>query len=124
MIYTKCIKSPRTHSDGVRISVMSSHTLEDGKTLDTSIEPHMYNIHIPELAPPRKLLGDYYKRGLSWEEYERQYLDYIHQPEKIELIKELMIKHKNITFLCIEESDEHCHRRLLKSVCDEIKGNL
>lgn len=93
-------------------------------TPDTSIEPHMYNIHIPELAPPRKLLGDYYKRGLPWDEYEKQYLEYIRQPEKIELIKELMIKHKNITFLCIEENDEHCHRRLLKSVCDEIEGTL
>lgn len=82
----------------------------------------MYDIHLPELGAPRKLLGDYYKRGISWDEYEIRYLEHIRQPEINDLLKELMVKHNTITFLCIEESDEYCHRRLLKEECDLINN--
>jgi len=34
---TGCILSPRQESDGTRISVMSRHTLNDGKTSDERI---------------------------------------------------------------------------------------
>lgn len=124
MIRTKCIKARREASDGVRISVMSSHTLNDGMTPDDSIQSYMYDIHLPELSAPRKLLGDYYKRGISWEEYEIRYLEHIRQPEINDLLKELMVKHNTITFLCIEESDEYCHRRLLKEECDLINNEV
>ena len=76
MIKTKCIKDPIEPSDGIRISVMSSHTI-DGIIPDTEITENMYDLHIPELAAPKNLLGDYYKRGLSWSEYEIRYLEYI-----------------------------------------------
>lgn len=37
MLKTACILSERTEEQGVRISVMSRHTLEDGKTPDKRI---------------------------------------------------------------------------------------
>lgn len=121
VIKTKCIKAPQELSDGCRISVMSSHTLNDGVTHDASIKPDMYDLHIPELAPPRKLLGDYYKRGLSWENYEQRYLEHIRKPHIKEIIEGLASHHDVVTFMCIEETDEFCHRRLLK---EEIRRIL
>ena len=99
---------------------MSLHTLNDGVTPDRSIEPHMYDVHFPGLAPPRKLLGDYYKRGLSWEEYEKRYLEHLRTPYVKKFIEGLINSYKVITFLCIEETDEQCHRRLLKEEIGRI----
>ncbi len=116
MIKTKCIKDPIEPSDGIRISVMSSHTI-DGIIPDTEITENMYDLHIPELAAPKKLLGDYYKRGLSWSEYETRYLEYIRTLDIKLLILDLIKKYDIITFLCIESDDSKCHRRLLQEEC-------
>ena len=116
MIKTKCIKDPIEPSDGIRISVMSSHTI-DGIIPDTEITENMYDLHIPELAAPTKLLGDYYKRGLSWSEYETRYLEHIRTLDIKLLILDLIKKYDIITFLCIESDDSKCHRRLLQEEC-------
>ena len=116
MIKTKCIKDPIEPSDGIRISVMSSHTI-DGIIPDTEITENMYDIHIPELAAPNKLLGDYYKRGISWSEYETRYLEPIRTPYIQSIIINILSKYDIITFLCIESDDSMCHRRLLKEEC-------
>ncbi|MBI5803556.1 hypothetical protein HY448_02625, partial [Candidatus Pacearchaeota archaeon] len=63
-LYTKCILSAPSYVDRVRISVMSRHTLNDGITPDERITSEKFNLHVPELAPPLKLIGDYYKRNL------------------------------------------------------------
>ena len=116
MIKTKCIKDPIEPSDGIRISVMSSHTI-DGIIPDTEITENMYDIHIPELAAPNKLLGDYYKRGISWSEYETRYLEHIRTPYIQSIIINILSKYDIITFLCIESDDSMCHRRLLQEEC-------
>lgn len=116
MIKTKCIKDPIEPSDGIRISVMSSHTI-DGIIPDTEITENMYDIHIPELAAPNKLLGDYYKRGISRSEYETRYLEHIRTPYIQSIIINILSKYDIITFLCIESDDSKCHRRLLKEEC-------
>lgn len=121
MIKTKCIKAPAELSDGTRISVMSMHTLNDGITPDDSIKPEMYDLHITDLAPPKKLLGDYYKRDLSWDEYEIRYLAHIRQPYIQKIIKHILTQYDDITFLCIEPTDDYCHRRLLKLECMNIQ---
>jgi len=36
-LHTKSIRSARKESDGLRISIMSRHTLKDGKTPDLEI---------------------------------------------------------------------------------------
>lgn len=123
MIKTKCIKYPIEPSDGVRISVMSSHTL-DGVIADTTITKNMYDIHMPELAASKKLLGDYYKRGISWEEYEVRYLEHIRTPDIQEIIIKLIKKYDTITFLCIEPEDSKCHRRLLQEECIRMIDQL
>ena len=70
MIRTRCILAPKELTDGVRISVMSRHTLNDGVTPDLRITRKLYDIHLPLLAPNPRLIGDYYKRDLPWEDFE------------------------------------------------------
>ncbi len=115
MLKTKCILYPYDKRDGIRISVMSRHTLNDGITPHPEINGSCYNLWIPDLAPPLKLIGDYYKRGLSWEKFEERYLYYIRNSGVDDVIKNLARRSLNtdITLLCIEPTSEHCHRRLL-----------
>lgn len=126
MLYTKSIHKPIETEDGIRISVMSRHTLDDGLTSDPRITGSSFEIWWRLLAPPDKLVGDYYKRGLPFEEYARQYLEYISErPAKIEVIRLASLASvKDVTLLCVEESAEKCHRRLLAENCREYNPEL
>ena len=123
MLKTKCILLPKNYSDGKRISIMSRHTLNDGITPDERIDKNLYDEWRRKFAPPLKLVGDYY-RGLSWEEFEKRYLDYLGTINQ--KIKELVetASSKDITLLCVEESPERYHRRLLAKECKRIKPKL
>lgn len=119
MLKTKCILYPYEVSDGIRVSVMSRHTLNDGITPHPKIDSSSYNVWIPDLGPPARLIGDYYKRGLPWEQFEERYLDYIRNSGVEDFIKNLARRslHSDITLLCIEPTPEKCHRRLLAEEC-------
>ena len=126
MLKTKSILLPKEGSDGMRISVMSRHTLNDGITPHPQINSSSYDLWLPNLAPPAKLLGDYYKRGLPFEQFKEQYLSYINQHEiKIE-VQKLAKKSIDsvITLLCIEESPEYCHRKILAEECKKYQLDL
>jgi len=123
MLKTKPILSEREISDGLRISIMSRHTLNDGITPDLRLE-NRFDSHLPIYAPPLKLLGDYYKRSLSWENFEKEYNSYLDSiPNLIKNLAERAIN-KNITLMCIEDSPEECHRRLLAERCRLICPSL
>ena len=126
MLKTKCILLQKEDSDGLRISVMSRHTLNDGITPHPQINSSSYELWLPNLAPPARLLGDYYKRGLPFEQFKEQYLSYINQHEiKIE-VQKLAKKSIDsvITLLCIEESPEYCHRKILAEECKKYQLDL
>ncbi|MBI2669463.1 DUF488 domain-containing protein, partial [Candidatus Woesearchaeota archaeon] len=118
-LYTKCILAPVLPEDGKRVSVMSKHTLNDGVTPHPQITPDHYQSHMPGLAPPLKLIGSYYKRGLPWQEFESAYKEFLQTPGVAEQVKSLAHQSltKDITLLCIEETPEKCHRRLLAEAC-------
>lgn len=120
------ISSPRELGDGVRISVMSRHTLPDGITPDARITPKMYDVWMKELAPPDVLIGAYYKRGLPWNEFKRLYREFLQKPETNVYLQRLifMAKAQTLTLLCIEESPEQCHRRLLAQFCRELDHDI
>lgn len=126
MLKTKSILAPKEASDGIRISVMSRHTLNDGITPHPEISLEHYNAWMKNVAPPKKIVGDYYKRGLSWEQFEKKYLEYIRQPIVQWEVKTLAKKSldSTITILCIEDSPEHCHRRLLAEECKRYEPSL
>ena len=121
-LYSKCILAPISPEDGTRISVMSRHTLNDGKTPDPRITHDLFQEHLTIFAPPVKLIGAYYKRGLPWEEFEKQYRAYLQEPETQQHVAALAERALNtdITIMCIEETPEHCHRRLLAEHCKTL----
>ena len=122
MIKTKSIILPKEDSDGLRISVMSRHTLNDGVTPDL----RSYDLWMPIFAPTPKLIGDYYKRNLTFEKFEQRYLEQIRKPEIQNQIRNLIElgTYSTITLLCIEDSPENCHRRLLAEECKNWRRSL
>lgn len=126
MLKTKCIFADISDEDGIRISVMSGLTLEDGITPHPDANKMQFQYTLAPLAPSRTLLGDYYKRGLSWDEYEYRYNQYLSLPDKSYVLDELckLALNNTVTILCVEESPEKCHRRLIAERCKEHYPNL
>jgi len=102
---------------------MSRHTLNDGITPDPRITRDRFVIHLPQLAPSPKLIGNYYKRKLPWEEFQIRYLQEMRADPAREFVRFLSrMSLKNvITILCIEETAEFCHRRLLAEECKRLE---
>ncbi|KKQ35381.1 MAG: hypothetical protein US50_C0016G0011 [Candidatus Nomurabacteria bacterium GW2011_GWB1_37_5] len=126
MLHTKCILSPKHASDGIRISVMSRHTLSDGITPDLRIRNNAYEIHLRLLAPSPKLIGNYHKRNLAWADFEKRYLEEIRTAPKnsiIKLIAQMALK-EDLTIMCIEDKADFCHRRLLAEECQRYEPAL
>lgn len=68
-------------------------------------------IHMPQLAPTKDLLKRYQKKQVSWEEYEKEYIQIL---DNRNILKDIdYSKFDNSVFLCSEPTAEHCHRRLL-----------
>jgi uncharacterized protein YeaO (DUF488 family) len=127
MLYTKSIHKPKSASDGLRISVMSRHTLNDGITPDPEITWESYDLWWKIFAPPDKLVRDYYKRGLPFEEFAKRYLAYLSKEYVCMEVKRLSLRalaEQDITLLCVEESAEKCHRRILAEECQRYTLNL
>ena len=126
MLYTKSILRKKSPVDGIRISVMSRHTLNDGVTQDHRITLDLFDEHLTRLAPPPKLVGDYYRIGLSWEDYERRYNEYLRNPEISKIVENLVQRatKEDITLLCVEDTPERCHRRLLAEECQRYNPEL
>ena len=115
MLRSKPIRSSRGPQDGLRVSVMSRHTLNDGVTPDHSIKPDMFDEWWPTLAPPARLIGDYRKRGLPWSEFEERFAAYLDSPvagATLEVLVRLALA-EDVTVLCTEPEPLQCHRRLI-----------
>ncbi len=125
-LHTKCILHHKEDKDGIRVSVMSRHTLSDGMTPDPRITRKSFDLWLQELAPSPTLIGDYYKRGLPWEEFEQRYKALLSESMKTIAVRALaehaMIR--DITLLCIEDTPEQCHRRLLAEQCKIYEPKL
>lgn len=127
-LFTKCILLPQTPDDGLRISTMSRHTLDDGRTLDKRIvlKFGLYHMHWPILGPSPKLTGAWYRREIIWKDFEKKYLEEIRSPGKKSFVRLLaaLAMEMNVTLLCVEDTHEHCHRRLLAEECKRLKPQL
>ncbi len=126
MLKTKSILKSREDDDGLRISIMSRHTLNDGITKHPNIDPSCYDHWFKIFAPPSKLLGDYYKRGLPWKQFEQNYSIYLKTPNVKFEVMALAKKSLDsiVTLLCIEEFPKYCHRRLLAEECKTYQPDL
>ncbi len=124
MLFTKCILSPRGESDGIRISVMSRHTLNDGVTPDDRITE--FDLHMPIFGPSPRLIGSYYRGLVPWELFSAAYSTEMRFSEKagaVAQLARLALEH-DVTLLCIEEDHHHCHRSLLAEEILRKEPNL
>ena len=125
MIKTKSILKEVSGEDGLRISIMSRHTLSDGITPDSRITEKSYDGWNKRLAPPETLVGAFYRGEISWNEYEDGYLKYLRGPVSGEVnALARMGLNEDITLLCIEETADFCHRRILAEECKRYKPYL
>ena len=68
-------------------------------------------IHELDLAPTREIL-DAYRNGGGWPEYERAFLDLLHERRVEETLDRDLFDVPTV-LLCSEAKPEHCHRRLV-----------
>ena len=79
-------------------------------------------LHLPSLAPTKKILDDYKKKRSSWAAYERAFIDLI-TARKIEneIERETL---EDACLLCSEDKPHYCHRRLVVEYLREHWGNI
>ena len=129
IIMTRCIYLPPRRDDGFRISIMSRHTLADGKTPDPRIHPGSFHDHWPELGPPPKLIGAYYRGEIDWLKFADSYRRHIRSNAAAKRrIKQLieLARNSRVTLLCCEATEDvaRCHRRLLAEHLLDLVGDV
>jgi uncharacterized protein (DUF488 family) len=94
---------------------------DDLKFIAKAVGDIQYSHNI-DFAPTKELLDKYRKKGMTWDEYEVEYLNLLdmrHIAQKVN-IEHL---HKNC-LLCSEHTPEKCHRRLLAEYLQHVKGDI
>ncbi|EKE28534.1 MAG: hypothetical protein ACD_3C00049G0016 [uncultured bacterium (gcode 4)] len=125
MLRSKCILSEKEESDWLRVSIMSRHTLKDWKTPDKRITPELYDSHLTEFAPLPAMVWKYYRDEIDFETYKAEYLEHLKENVKEKVIDLISLAMKiDITLLCIEESPEFCHRKILAEYAHELAQEL
>jgi uncharacterized protein (DUF488 family) len=71
----------------------------------------MAYIHELRLAPTKPMLDAYQKRGVTWEAYERSFVDLMVERRVEQTLSREVLD--NSVLLCSEPTAEHCHRRLV-----------
>lgn len=79
-------------------------------------------IHVPELAPTREMLRDYRKRKMSWDTYERKFLELMQERRIEETVPKDVLE--DSCLLCSEHEPDRCHRRLVVEYLQERWGNI
>jgi uncharacterized protein YeaO (DUF488 family) len=124
---TASIKKIRTATDqSYRISIISRHTLSDGVTPDPDISMDAYDDWWQVLSPPAKLIGAYYKRGLSWDDFAAEFQRYLCTPVAQTALQRLiyLAKIRDVTIMCVENNPQYCHRRLVAEACQQLDESL
>ncbi|HEY3594556.1 MAG TPA: DUF488 family protein [Polyangiaceae bacterium] len=126
MLRIKSVHEPIDPTDGLRILA--------ARARGHGLKKNRYDVWMPSLGPSEKLLR-YFRaandRTERWPEFKRRYEQEIYAPAGIDkdnaliknhgqkftlrLLKQLAAQ-QNVTVMCHCESDEHCHRRLLRDL--------
>ena len=79
--------------------------------------------HEPQLAPSSETLIAYRNKEMTWEDYEKRYLDLLaHRAVENHLDVDLF--RKGVVLLCSEQTSERCHRRLAAEYLDNHWGGV
>ena len=79
-------------------------------------------MHVPSLAPTKEMLDTYKKKGGTWEDYERRFVDLMAQRRIEDTINPENLE--DACLLCSEDQPHHCHRRLVAEYLKEQWGNV
>ena len=80
-------------------------------------------VHEPLLAPTADLLDGYKKRGGSWAEYKRQFMELMAQRRVADCLDRALFDGPTV-LLCSEATPEQCHRRLALEYLREQWGDM
>ncbi len=80
-------------------------------------------IHEPLLAPTQEMLDEYKKKGGSWQNYERRFLQLMGERRIEEKIDRKLFEVPTV-LLCSEPTCECCHRKLVLDYLQEKWGGL
>lgn len=69
--------------------------------------------HRVDLAPTDELLKAYKKKEMSWDEYEREFMDLMEKRRPDLLLDKESFVSTPTVLLCSEHKPDHCHRRLV-----------
>lgn len=124
-LIAKCITADPEQSDGFRISIMSRHTQNDGRTPRPELD-EMCDEHCPELGPSPKLIGKWMRGEISWKDYSIEYKIEMRANATMIIIKKVikMARKVNVTVMCIEENPENCHRKIFLEICRSMSPSL
>ncbi|EJG1821193.1 DUF488 domain-containing protein [Vibrio parahaemolyticus] len=75
-------------------------------------------VHIPELAPTKKILKPYQNKEISWERYEDMFLNLMAQRNIEKLISTSLLDQGCL--LCSEHEPHFCHRRLVVEYLNQV----
>ena len=80
-------------------------------------------IHEPLLAPTSEILTSYKKKKITWQDYEKRFLDLMIERKVEEKINRNIFDQPTV-LLCSESTAEHCHRRLVLEYFQSKWGNF
>ena len=79
--------------------------------------------HEERLAPTREMLKAYRGKDMTWEEYERRFLDLMAERKVEDDIPREWFEEPTV-LLCSESAPERCHRRLVVEYLSEAWGDI
>jgi len=98
-----------------------------GFTKGTDLKYFLYKIldvryyHDIMFSPTKQILSDYKENKISWDEYEKLFLELL---DKREIKQNVILKYgmdlDNMCLLCSEPTADKCHRRLVSEYLDKI----
>ena len=83
---------------------------------------HIDYRHVPALAPTKEILDGYRKKGGSWDDYERKFLNLMAERRIEEKLDPETLE--DACLLCSEDKPHHCHRRLVAEYLREHWGDV
>lgn len=80
-------------------------------------------VHDSLLAPTEEILKAYKNKEITWEDYEKKYMDLLKR-RKVEQYHKDLIGKKTVCLLCSEHTPHHCHRRLLAEYLQKFHSDV
>lgn len=78
--------------------------------------------HYPQLAPTERILKDFKNKRITWDEYEKLFMELLKMREPHEDF--INGQKGNICLLCSEDKPNECHRRLIAEYFLEKQGDF